>query len=284
MKQYLELLEKIMKDGTDGPDRTGTGTRSIFGHQMRFNLAAGFPLVMTRKIFFRGVVVELVWFLSGSTNTEWLNEQGVTIWNQWADDGGDLGPMYGKQWREGNGRWDVQLDAMVNTRDQIAELIAGLRSRPHSRRQIVSAWNLDDLPDESLSPQQNVARGKMALAPCHVLFQCYVAAGRLSLQVYQRSADVPVGVPYNIAEYALLTHLLAAQCRLQVGELVWTGGDCHVYKDQLALVDEQLRRAPRELPQLVLKRKPGTIFGYMPEDVELEGYRPHPAMKYPVSV
>lgn len=271
MNQYLDLLTTILRNGAIKTDRTGTGTLSVFGAQMRFDLAIGFPLVTTRKIAWKPVVHELLWFLSGSTNVKPLQDAGVHIWDKWADENGDLGPIYGKQWRNWRGT------------DQIANLVSRLRSVPDSRRHVVSAWNVSDLPAESVSPQANAVAGMMALAPCHTLFQFYVSDNRLSCQLYQRSADVPVGVPYNIAEYALLTHMVAQQVGLSVGELIWTGGDCHIYLNQVDSVREQLVRRPLGLPRLHLSWA-DSIFAYRPENIELIDYLPHPAIKYPVAV
>jgi thymidylate synthase len=277
MKQYLDLLKEILEHGAERGDRTGTGTRSIFGAQLRFRLEDGFPLVTTRKVFFKGVIYELLWFLAGDTNISYLLANNVHIWDAWADERGDLGPIYGAQWRA----WDAGGGRKI---DQIAQVIQDIRARPDSRRHIVSAWNPAVLPDERKSPQENVRAGRAALASCHTLFQFYVAQGRLSCLLYQRSADTPVGLVFNIAQYALLTHMVAQQCDLQAGDFVWTGGDCHIYANQLDGVPEQLTRAPRPLPRLHLKRKPDSIFEYRFEDFELTGYDPHPAIKYPVAV
>jgi thymidylate synthase len=277
MKPYLDLLKDIMEHGAERGDRTGTGTRSIFGAQLRFRLEDGFPLVTTRKVFFKGVIYELLWFLSGDTNIGYLLSHNVHIWDSWADERGDLGPIYGAQWRA----WDAGGGRHI---DQIAQVIEEIRTRPDSRRHIVSAWNPAVLPDEAISPQENVRAGRAALASCHTLFQFYVAQGRLSCLLYQRSADTPVGLVFNIAQYALLTHMVAQQCQLQPGDFVWTGGDCHIYANQLDGVREQIARSPRPLPRLRLKRQPESIFDYRFEDFELAGYDPHPPIKYPVAV
>lgn len=279
MKQYLDLIQDIIDNGVDRGDRTGTGTRSVFGRQLRFDLSEGFPLVTTKTVHLKSVIVELLWFLQGRTDVAWLKERGCNIWNEWADEQGDLGPVYGKQWRS----WACPDGSTI---DQIAEVVEQIKQRPHSRRLIVSAWNPADLPDEKISPQQNVANGRMALAACHTLFQFYVAKGRLSCQLYQRSADVFLGVPFNIASYALLTHMIAQQCELLPGDFVHTFGDCHLYHNHLTdeIVYEQLRRQPRELPRLDIRRKPDSIFSYQLDDFDFVGYQPHPRIVAPVSV
>ena len=264
MRQYLDLLRHIRRHGARKGDRTGTGTLSVFGQQLRFPLAAGFPLVTTKKIHLRSVVYELLWFLRGDTNTAWLKEHGVTIWDEWADDRGELGPVYGRQWRA----WPT---ADGRTIDQMSEVVRQLREEPESRRIIVSAWNVGELES-------------MALMPCHALFQFHVAGRRLSCQLYQRSADFFLGVPFNIASYALLTHMLAQQCDLTPGELIWTGGDCHLYVNHLEQADEQLAREPYPLPTLRLQRRPPTLFDYAYEDFELVNYQHHAAIKAPVAV
>lgn len=268
---YEDLMRHVFTHGVDKADRTGTGTRSVFGHQMRFDLAAGFPLITTKRVFWKGVALELLWFLRGDSNARWLQERGVTIWDEWAAPDGELGPVYGVQWRS----WPTPDGGHV---DQIAEVVKQLKTNPDSRRIIVSAWNVADLP-------------KMALMPCHAFFQFYVAPatapggrGKLSCQLYQRSADIFLGVPFNIASYALLTHLLAQQCDLDVGEFIWTGGDCHIYANHHEQVREQLAREARPYPQLVIKRRPDSIFDYAYEDFEIAGYDPHPAIKAPVAV
>ncbi len=279
MKAYLDLMQDVVDNGFDKGDRTGVGTRSVFGRQLRFNLQDGFPLVTTKKVHLRSIIYELLWFLSGSTDNNWLKERKVSIWNEWALEDGDLGPIYGKQWRS----WQCPDGRVV---DQISEVIEQIKTKPNSRRLIVSAWNPAELPDESIGPQDNVREGRMALAPCHCLFQFYVADGKLSCQLYQRSADLFLGVPFNIASYALLTHMIAQQCDLDVGEFVHTFGDCHLYQNHLTddIVFEQLKREPRSLPKLVIKRKPASIFEYELEDFEFEGYEPHSVIKAPIAI
>jgi thymidylate synthase len=277
MKQYLGLLTEILETGTQRGDRTGTGTKSIFGAQLRFDLAKGFPLVTTRKVFFKGVIHELLWFLAGDTNIKYLRDHNVHIWDAWADEQGDLGPVYGAQWRA----WQAPDGRRI---DQITHVVEQIRKNPNSRRHIVSAWNPAVLPDESVSPHDNVRQGRAALASCHALFQFYVADGRLSCLLYQRSTDCPVGQVFNIAQYALLTHMVAQQCDLAPGDFIWTGGDCHIYLNQIDGVREQLAREPRPLPKLVIKRKPDSVFDYRFEDFEIIGYDPHPPIKYPVAV
>lgn len=264
MRQYLELMRHVRDHGARKSDRTGTGTLSVFGYQMRFDLADGFPAVTTKKLHFRSIICELLWFLRGDTNTGYLHERGVSIWDEWADEQGNLGPVYGYQWRS----WPAPDGRHI---DQISKVLEQLRRNPDSRRLIVSAWNVADLD-------------KMALQPCHAFFQFYVANGRLSCQLYQRSADVFLGVPFNICSYALLTHMLAQQTGLQPGEFIWTGGDCHLYLNHLEQVDEQLARKPYPLPTLVIKRKPPTLFDYVYEDFEIANYQSHPAIKAPVAV
>jgi thymidylate synthase len=260
---YEQMLQRIKREGVSKTDRTGTGTISIFGHQMRFDLAEGFPLVTTKKVHFKSLAVELLWFLQGGTNVKWLQERGVTIWDEWARPDGELGPVYGYQWRT----WPGHHGPI----DQISEVIHQLRTSPDSRRMLVSAWNVDDVP-------------KMSLPACHVLFQLYVAEGKLSCQVYQRSADTFLGVPFNIASYALLTHLFAQQAGLEVGDLIWTGGDCHVYSNHMEQVDLQLSRDPYPFPTLQIKRRPADIFSYEFEDFEIADYRHWPAIKAAVAV
>ncbi|MEV2222647.1 thymidylate synthase [Nocardia vinacea] len=261
--QYEDLLRLVLERGTPKADRTGTGTRSLFGHQLRYDLAAGFPLITTKKVHLKSIVYELLWFLRGDTNVRWLHEHGVTIWDEWADENGDLGPVYGAQWRS----WPTPDGRRI---DQLAEVLETLKRDPDSRRMVVSAWNVGELD-------------KMALAPCHALFQFYVADGRLSCQLYQRSADLFLGVPFNIASYALLTHMVAQQTGLEPGEFVWTGGDCHVYDNHVDQVREQLRREPYPFPTLNLWPAP-SLFNYRYADVEVVGYRHHPAIKAPVAV
>jgi thymidylate synthase len=264
MKAYLELLRRVREQGVAKHDRTGTGTRALFGYQMRFDLAAGFPLVTTKKIHLPAVVHELLWFLSGDTNTRYLSAHGVRIWDQWADASGELGPVYGKQWR----RWQAADGRVI---DQVSEALRLIRTDPNSRRIIVSAWNVGDL-------------AAMALQPCHALFQFFVAEGRLSCQLYQRSADVFLGVPFNIASYALLTHMMAQQCDLQPGEFIWSGGDCHLYANHFAQAEAQLERIPLAAPRLVLRRRPPTLFDYHYEDFDFVNYQFHPAIKAPIAV
>jgi thymidylate synthase len=264
MKAYLELLRRVRDTGARKADRTGTGTLSLFGQQMRFDLSQGFPLVTTKKVHVRSVICELLWFLRGETNVAWLREQGVTIWDEWADDKGELGPVYGKQWRS----WPTPKGGSI---DQISQVIEQLRKNPDSRRIIVSAWNVGELD-------------QMALMPCHAFFQFYVADRKLSCQLYQRSADMFLGVPFNIASYALLTHMMAQQCDLDVGEFVWTGGDCHLYLNHLEQAELQLQREPKPLPTLQIRRKPASIFDYQYEDFEIVNYQFHPAIKAPVAV
>ena len=278
MQQYLNLLQKILDEGEVKEDRTGTGTRSFFGHQMRFNLNDGFPLLTTKKIFFKGVVHELLWFLNGSTDNNELKDNGVHIWDEWEDESGDLGPIYGYQWRQ----WLDQKNG--ESIDQIQNVIDQLKHNPSSRRIIVSAWNVADLPDESISPQDNVKNNKMALAPCHALFQFFVSQGALSCQLYQRSCDTFLGLGFNIASYSLLTHMLAQQCDLNVGDFIWTGGDVHLYLNHMEQAKEQLSREPYELPKLNIKRKPDSIYDYAYEDFELVNYQCHPHIKAPISI
>ena len=278
MQQYLNLLQKILDEGEVKEDSTGTGTRSFFGHQMRFNLNDGFPLLTTKKIFFKGVVHELLWFLNGSTDNNELKDNDVHIWDEWEDENGDLGPIYGYQWRQ----WLDQNSG--ESIDQIQNVIDQLRNNPSSRRIIVSAWNVADLPDESISPQDNVKNNKMALAPCHALFQFFVSQGALSCQLYQRSCDTFLGLGFNIASYSLLTHMLAQQCDLNVGYFILTGGDVHLYLNHMEQAKEQLLRKPYELPKLNIKRKPDSIYDYAYEDFELINYQCHPHIKAPISI
>jgi thymidylate synthase len=279
MQQYLDLLQDVIDNGADKPDRTGVGTRSVFGRQVRFDLSAGFPLVTTKKIHLRSLIYELLWFLTGSTDNRWLKKRGVSIWDEWATENGELGPIYGRQWRN----WACPGGS---TLDQMAELVGAIRANPQSRRLLVSAWNPADLPLDGLSPQENAARGRMALAPCHCLFQFYVRDGQISCQLYQRSADLFLGVPFNIASYSLLTHMIARQCDLDVGDFVHSFGDLHLYKNHLTqeIVYEQLRREPRPLPRLTIGRRPASLFDYELEDFLFEGYDPHPAIPAPIAV
>jgi thymidylate synthase len=264
MRQYLDFMRHIRDLGARKDDRTGTGTLSVFGYQMRFDLAAGFPLVTTKKLHLRSIIHELLWFIKGETNVRYLRDNGVTIWDEWADADGELGPVYGKQWRS----WPTPDGGHI---DQLANVLEQIRTRPDSRRLLVSAWNVGELD-------------KMALLPCHALFQFYVANGRLSCQMYQRSADALLGVPFNIASYALLTHMVAQQCDLTAGDFVWTGGDCHLYLNHLEQADLQLARAPYPLPQLRFKRRPPSLFDYSFEDFEILNYQSHAAIKAPIAV
>ncbi len=263
--QYETFLRHVRDTGIKKADRTGTGTRSVFGYQMRFDLQQGFPLVTTKKVHLKSIIYELLWFLRGDCNARWLQERGVTIWDEWANpETGDLGPVYGVQWRS----WPTPDGGHI---DQIAQVLQQIKANPDSRRLIVSSWNVAELD-------------KMALMPCHAFFQFYVAGGKLSCQLYQRSADIFLGVPFNIASYALLTHMVAQQCDLQVGEFIWTGGDCHIYSNHHEQVELQLSREPRPYQQLHIKHKPADIFGYAFEDFEVSGYDPHPAIKAPVAI
>lgn len=280
MQQYLDLMRDILESGTDKGDRTGTGTRSVFGRQLRFDLSEGFPLLTTKKVHLKSIIYELLWFLDGNTDNNWLKERGVSIWNEWALEDGDLGPVYGKQWRS----WQCPDGSTV---DQISQVVEQIKRTPNSRRLIVSGWNPADLPDETQSPQDNVRNGKAALPPCHTLFQFYVLDGKLSCQLYQRSADYVLGVPFNIASYALLTHMIAQQCDLDVGDFVHTFGDAHLYQDHIndsAIVSEQLSRTPRALPKLLIKRKPESLYDYRFEDFEVVDYDPYPPIRAAVSI
>lgn len=264
MDSYLHMMRHVLDHGAKKTDRTGTGTLSVFGHQMRFDLAKGFPMVTTKKLHLKSIIYELLWFLKGSTNNTWLKERGVSIWNEWEKEDGELGPIYGYQWRS----WPTPSGEHI---DQISQIIDQIKKTPDSRRIIVSAWNVADIPS-------------MALAPCHAFFQFYVADGKLSCQLYQRSADIFLGVPFNIASYALLTHMVAQQTGLKPGEFIWTGGDCHLYLNHLEQVNLQLSRSPLPLPTLHIKRQPDSIFDYEFEDFEVIGYECHPAIKAPVAV
>ncbi len=264
MRQYLDLLEKVLREGVEKRDRTGTGTRSIFGHQMRFDLAQGFPLVTTKKVHLKSIIYELLWFLRGDTNVHWLQEHGVSIWDEWADGSGELGPVYGYQWRS----WPTQLEGTI---DQISNLIRDIKKNPDSRRLIVTAWNPADVP-------------KMALPPCHCLFQFYVAEGKLSCQLYQRSADIFLGVPFNIASYALLTMMVAQVTGLEVGEFVHSFGDAHLYFNHIEQAELQLSRAPYPLPAIALNPAVKDIFGFRYEDFTLQNYQAHPGIKAPIAV
>ncbi len=264
MRQYLDFLRQIREHGARKEDRTGTGTLSVFGHQMRFDLDAGFPLVTTKQLHLRSIIYELLWFLRGETNVKYLHEHQVTIWDEWADENGDLGPVYGKQWRS----WPTADGRNV---DQLARVVEQIKTNRNSRRLVVSAWNVGELE-------------QMALLPCHVLFQFYVAGDRLSCQLYQRSADALLGVPFNIASYALLTHMVAQQCVLQAGEFIWTGGDCHLYLNHLQQAELQMSRTPYPLPRLAIRRKPPSLFDYSFEDFDIRDYRHHAAIKAPIAV
>ena len=277
MQQYLDLLQNILDNGEVKEDRTGTGTRSFFGHQMRFDLSQGFPILTTKKIFFKGVVHELLWFLNGSTNNNDLKNEGVHIWDEWETEIGDLGPIYGYQWRS----WPTTNGEQI---DQIDKVIDQIKHNPDSRRIIVSAWNVADLPDETISPQENVANKKMALAPCHALFQFFVSEGKLSCQLYQRSCDTFLGLGFNIASYSLLTSMIAQQCDLKIGEFIWTGGDVHLYLNHLEQAQQQLSRKPYPLPKLKIKTKPNSNFDYRFEDFELINYQSHPHITAPISI
>jgi len=277
MKQYLDLLQRVRQSGDFKGDRTGTGTWSLFGHQMRFDLRQGFPLVTTKKVHLKSVIHELLWFLQGNTNTRYLKENGVRIWDEWADERGDLGPVYGYQWRS----WPAPDGRNI---DQVSQVIEQIRLNPDSRRIIVSAWNPADLPDETVSPQDNVAAGRMALAPCHAFFQFYVRDGRLSCQLYQRSADIFLGVPFNIASYALLTMMMAQVCDLDPGEFIHTLGDVHLYSNHLEQADEQLRRTPYDPPKIELNPDVRDLFAFRYEDFTLSGYEHHPHIKAPIAV
>jgi len=277
MKAYLDLMQDVVDNGFDKGDRTGVGTRSVFGRQMRFNLQDGYPLVTTKKVHLRSIIYELLWFLKGSTDNNWLAERKVSIWNEWALDNGDLGPIYGKQWRS----WQCHDGRVI---DQISEVIEQIRTKPNSRRLIVSAWNPAELPDESVSPQENVREGRMALAPCHCLFQFYVADGKLSCQLYQRSADIFLGVPFNIASYALLTLMVAQVTGLKPGEFIHSFGDAHLYANHVEQADLQLTRTPYPLPTMRLNPDVGSLFDFVYEDFTLENYQAHPHIKAPVAV
>ncbi len=277
MQQYLQLMRHVLDTGVEKGDRTGTGTLSVFGYQMRFDLNAGFPLLTTKKLHFKSIANELIWFLNGDTNTQWLNENGVRIWDEWATDSGDLGPVYGNQWIA----WPAKDNRTIN---QIDYVVNQLKNNPDSRRILFHAWNVEYLPDETKSPQENVENGKMALPPCHLLYQFYVANGKLSAQLYIRSSDSFLGLPYNIASLALLTHMLAQQCDLIAHEIVVSIGDLHIYSNHREQVELQLTRAPRELPRLKINRKPNSIFEYKFEDFEIEGYDAHPNIKAPIAV
>ena len=274
MKQYLDLIQQVLEKGVEKSDRTGTGTKSIFGYQMRFNLSDGFPLVTTKKLHTKSIIYELLWFLNGETNIGYLKDNGVKIWDAWADKNGDLGPVYGFQWRNWNN----------DNIDQISELIKTIKSNPDSRRMLISAWNPSVLPDTSISFSENVKNGKAALPPCHAFFQFYVAENKLSCQLYQRSADVFLGVPFNIASYALLTHMIANVCDLEVGDFIHTFGDAHIYNNHTDQINLQLERKPKKLPTLKINRNVSSIFDFKYEDFEFLNYEFHPHIKGLVSV
>ncbi|MBL6591490.1 MAG: thymidylate synthase [Flavobacteriaceae bacterium] len=274
MKQYLDLIHHVVKNGVEKSDRTGTGTKSVFGYQMRFDLSEGFPMVTTKKLHTKSIIYELLWFLNGDTNIDYLKNNGVKIWDDWADENGDLGPVYGFQWRNWNN----------DNIDQISELIECIKNNPNSRRMLISAWNPSVLPDTSKSFSENVRNGKAALPPCHAFFQFYVSENKLSCQLYQRSADIFLGVPFNIASYALLTHMIAHVCNLEVGDFVHTFGDAHIYNNHIDQINLQLSRKPRKLPSLKIKRKVESIFDFKFEDFEILNYDPHPHIKGLVSV
>ncbi|WP_430009558.1 thymidylate synthase [Methylophaga lonarensis] len=277
MRAYLDLLNDVMENGVDKQDRTGTGTRSVFGRQLRYDLAEGFPLLTTKKLHIRSILHELLWFLTGDTNIRYLKENGVSIWDEWATESGELGPVYGAQWRRWKGEDGQEFD-------QIAALVEGLKNNPDSRRHIINGWNVALLPDERKKPWENAAQGKMALPPCHVLYQFYVANGKLSASLYIRSNDLFLGNPYNTASLAFLTHMLAQQCDLGVGEIVLSIGDAHIYSNHFEQVKEQLTRTPGPLPKLVIKRKPESIFDYQFDDFEIVDYQAQPHIKAPIAV
>ena len=277
MKQYHELLKDILENGVVKGDRTGTGTTSVFGRQLRHDLGKGFPLLTTKKLHFKSITNELIWFLSGNTNIRWLNDHGVSIWNEWATEDGELGPVYGKQWTA----WPTKDSGSIN---QIDYVVNTLRTNPNSRRILFHGWNPEYLPDESQSPRENARQGRMALPPCHLLYQFYVANGKLSAQLYIRSSDSFLGLPYNIASLALLTHMLAQQCDLVPHEIVVSIGDLHAYSNHMAQIQTQLAREVRALPQLLIKRRPESIYGYAFEDFEIVGYDPHPSIAAPIAV
>ncbi len=274
MKQYHDLIKHVLENGNEKGDRTGTGTKSVFGYQMRFDLSQGFPMVTTKKLHLKSIIHELLWFLKGDTNINYLQENGVRIWNEWADEKGDLGPVYGQQWRNWNSE-EI---------DQISEIIETLKKNPNSRRMLVSAWNPSVLPDTSKSFSENVANNKAALPPCHAFFQFYVANGKLSCQLYQRSADIFLGVPFNIASYALLTMMIAQVCGYEAGDFIHTFGDAHIYNNHMEQVQLQLSREPRELPTMKINPEVKSIFDFTFEDFSLENYDPHPAIKGKVAV
>jgi thymidylate synthase len=277
VKQYLDLMRHVRDNGSQKGDRTGTGTKSVFGYQMRFDLAEGFPLVTTKKCHLRSIIHELLWFLKGDTNTQYLKDNGVSIWDEWADENGNLGPVYGYQWRS----WPAPDGRHI---DQVSEVVEQLKNNPNSRRIIINAWNVADLPDERISPQENVKNNKMALAPCHAFIQFYVADGKLSCQLYQRSADIFLGVPFNIASYALFTMMLAQVTGLKAGDFIHTLGDAHLYSNHMQQVEEQLSRQPYALPTMNINPQVKDIFAFKFEDFELVNYQSHPHIKAPVAI
>ena len=277
MKQYLSLLQDVMQNGVEKGDRTGTGTRSVFGRQLRYDLAKGFPLLTSKKLHIRSILHELLWFLSGETNIKYLQDNGVSIWNAWATESGELGPVYGAQWR----RWQGADDQVF---DQISTLVDGLKNNPDSRRHIISGWNVALLPDETKKPWENAEAGLMALPPCHLLYQFYVAEGKLSASLYIRSNDLFLGNPYNTASLAFLTHMLAQQCNLEAGDIIISIGDAHIYSNHFEQVNEQLTRKPGSLPQLIIKRKPASIFDYQFDDFEIVNYEPQAHISAPIAV
>ena len=277
MKAYLELLQDVLSNGASKGDRTGTGTLSVFGRQIRHNLQDGFPLLTTKKLHFKSIANELIWFLNGDTNNNWLNENGVRIWDEWALDNGDLGPIYGKQWTA----WPTKDGGEINQIDYVVET---LKNNPNSRRILFHGWNVEYLPDESISPQDNVKQGRMALPPCHLLYQFYVANGKLSGQLYIRSSDIFLGLPYNIASLSLLVHMLCQQCDLEPGEVIVSFGDLHAYSNHMEQIKEQMGRDPKPLPQLKINRKPESIYDYKFEDFDIVGYDAHPNIKAPVAI
>ncbi|MEX2131687.1 MAG: thymidylate synthase [Pseudohongiellaceae bacterium] len=277
MQQYLDLLQDILDNGTEKSDRTGTGTLSVFGRQLRHDLNRGFPLLTTKKVHFKSIANELIWFLNGGTNTQWLHEHGVSIWDEWATEDGDLGPVYGKQWTA----WPTRDGGTINQIDYVVDC---LKHNPDSRRILFHGWNVEYLPNEKISPQENVKQGRMALPPCHLLYQFYVANRRLSCQLFIRSSDTLLGLPFNIASVALLTHMLAQQCDLELGEIIVCTGDSHIYNNHLEQVTLQLSREPRDLPLLNIKRKPTGIYEYRYEDFEILNYDPYPGIPAPISV
>lgn len=274
MKQYHDLLKHVLENGTEKQDRTGTGTKSVFGYQMRFDLSEGFPMITTKKLHLKSIIYELLWFLNGDTNIKYLQENGVRIWNEWADENGDLGPVYGHQWRNWNGE-EI---------DQISEIIQTLKTNPDSRRMLVSAWNPSVMPDTSKPFSENVANGKAALPPCHAFFQFYVANGKLSCQLYQRSADIFLGVPFNISSYALLTMMMAQVCGYEAGDFIHTFGDAHIYSNHYEQVALQLSRTPRALPKMIINPEVKDIFGFTFEDFTLKDYDPYPHIKGAVAI